>query len=162
MASRKTRHEETIASDAEKKPLVCVVHSHGSAGRSFVYFCCQRPEYRLEKLQYICRWRPMKPADSPNRMEDSFNQVREELVPEMVIIQTVTSALPKILIAWNLPQRIQKQYSNLELLGVLRKLLRKWFWNLTVSSVINRDERRSKRKMFGQLKLLQCLNVKVS
>ena len=43
----------------------------------------------------------------------------------MVIIETVTSALPKILFAWNLPQRIQKQFSNLELLGVLPQLFEK-------------------------------------
>ena len=82
MASRKTKHTKTTTSEELKKALVCVVHSQGSAGRSFVYFsCCQRPENRLEKLQDICKWRPIKPADSPNR-EDSFNQVPEELKPE--------------------------------------------------------------------------------
>ncbi len=82
MASRKTKHTKTTTSEEQKKALVCVVHSQGSAGRSFVYFSgCQRPENRLEKLQDICKWRPIKPADSPNRMEDSFNQVPEELKP---------------------------------------------------------------------------------
>ncbi|WP_419653321.1 hypothetical protein, partial [Thiolapillus sp.] len=82
MASRKTKHTKTTTSEELKKALVCVVHSQGSAGRSFVYFSgCQRPENRLEKLQDICKWRPIKPADSPNRMEDSFNQVPEELKP---------------------------------------------------------------------------------
>ena len=67
----------------EESPGACVVHFQGSAGKSFVYFSgCQRPENRLEKLQDICKWRPMKPADSPNRMEDSFNQVPEKLKPE--------------------------------------------------------------------------------
>ena len=75
-------------------------------------------------------------------------------------VETVIGALTKILIAWNLSQRIQKQFSNLELLGVLPQLLRKLFWNLIVSSVIKRGKRRSKRKVFGQLKPLQCLNVK--
>ena len=80
MASRKT---ETIISEEQKKALMCVVHFHGSAGRSFVYFSgCQRPENRLEKLQDICKWRPMKLADSRNRMEDSFNQMPEKLKPE--------------------------------------------------------------------------------
>ena len=60
MASRKTKHKKTSTPE-------------GSAGRSFVYFSgCQRPENRLEKLQDVCKWRPIKPADSPNRMEDSF------------------------------------------------------------------------------------------
>ena len=80
MASRKTKHTKTTTSEEQRETLVCVVHSQGSAGRSFVYFSgCQRPENRLEKLQDICKWRPIKPADSPNRMEDSFNQVPEEL-----------------------------------------------------------------------------------
>ena len=62
---------------------MCVVHFQGSASKSFVYFSgCQRPENRLEKLQDICKWRPMKLADSPNRMEDSFNQMPEKLKPE--------------------------------------------------------------------------------
>ena len=79
MASRKT---ETTISEEQKKALVCVVHSQSSAGSSFVYFSgCQRPENRLEKLQDIWKWRPIKPADSPNRMEDSFNQKPEELKP---------------------------------------------------------------------------------
>ena len=80
MASRKT---ETTISEEQKKALMCVVHFQGSACKSFVYFSgCQRPENRLEKLQDICKWRRMKPADSPNRMEDSCNQVPEELKPE--------------------------------------------------------------------------------
>ena len=80
MASRKTKHTKTTTSEEQKKALV---HSQGSAGRSFVYFSdCQRPEDRLEKLQDICKWRPIKPTDSPNQMEDSFNQVPEELKPE--------------------------------------------------------------------------------
>ena len=62
---------------------MCVVQSQGSAGTSFVYFSgCQRPENRLQKLQDICKWRRMKPADLQNRMEDSFNKVPEELKPE--------------------------------------------------------------------------------
>ena len=82
MASRKTKHTETTTSEEQKKALVCVVHSQGSAGKSFVYFSgCQRPENRLEKLQDTCKWRPIKPTDSPNRMEDSFNQMPEELKP---------------------------------------------------------------------------------
>ena len=79
MASRKTKHTKTTTSEEQKKALV---YSQGSAGRSFVHFSgCQRPENRLEKLQDICKWRPIKPADSPNRMEDSFNQKPEELKP---------------------------------------------------------------------------------
>ena len=82
MESRKTKHTKTTTSEEQKKALVCVVHSQGSA-RSFVYLSgCQIPENRLEKLQDVCKWRPIKPADSPNRMEDSFNQVPEELKPE--------------------------------------------------------------------------------
>ena len=78
-----TKYTKTTTSEEQKKALVCVVHSQGSAGRSFVYFSgCQRPKNRLEKLQDICKRRSMKPADSPNRMEDSFNQVPEELKPE--------------------------------------------------------------------------------
>ena len=62
--------------------FMCDVHSQGSAGKLFVYFSgCQRPENRLEKLQDICKWRPIKPADSPNRMEDLFNQVLDQLKP---------------------------------------------------------------------------------
>ena len=41
MASRKTKHTKTTTSEEHihtKKALVCVVHSQGSAGRSFVYF----------------------------------------------------------------------------------------------------------------------------
>ena len=80
MASRKT---ETTISEEQKKALMCVVHFQGSAGRSFVYFSgCKRPENRLEKLQDIYKWRPTKLADSPNRMEDSFNQMPEKLKPE--------------------------------------------------------------------------------
>ena len=83
MASRKTKHTKTTTSEEQKRALVCVVYSQGSPGRSFVYFCgCQRPANGLEKLQDICKWRPVKPADSPNRMEDSFNQVLEEMKPE--------------------------------------------------------------------------------
>ena len=82
MASRKTKHTKTTTLEEQKKALVCVVYSQGSAGRSFVYFSgCRRPVNRLEKLQNICKWRPLKPADSPNRFEDSFNQVPEELKP---------------------------------------------------------------------------------
>ena len=78
MASRKTKHTETTVSEEEKKALMCVVYFEGSASISFVYFSgCQRPEMRLEKLQDICKWRPVKFADSPNRMEDSFNQMPE-------------------------------------------------------------------------------------
>ena len=40
----------------------------------------------------------------------------------MANIETVIGALPKVLIAWRLPQRIQKQFSSLELLGVLPQL----------------------------------------
>ena len=80
MASRKTKHTKTTTLEEQKKALVSVVHSQGSAGGSFIYFSgCQRPENRLKKLQDICKWRPIKPVDSPNRMEDSFNQVPEEL-----------------------------------------------------------------------------------
>ena len=65
----------------EESPGVCG-SSQGSAGRSFVYFSgCQRPENRLEKLQDTCKWRLIKPGHSTNRMEDSFNQVPEELKP---------------------------------------------------------------------------------
>ena len=80
MASRKT---DTTISEEQKKALMCVDHFQGSASKSFVYFSvCLRPENRLEKLQDICKLRPMKFADSPNRMEDSFNQVPEEMKPE--------------------------------------------------------------------------------
>ena len=81
------RHERQsirrlLPQKTEECPGVCV-HCQGSAGRSFVNFSgCQRPANRLKKLQDICKWRHMKPANSPNRMEDSFNQVPEELKPE--------------------------------------------------------------------------------
>ena len=72
MASRKTKHKETTISEEQKKAPTCVVHFQGSASKSFVYFSgWQRPENRLKKLQDLCKWRPMKPAESPNRMEDS-------------------------------------------------------------------------------------------
>ena len=75
MASRKTKHKETTISEEQKKALMCVVHFQGSASKSFVNFSgCQRPGNRLKKRKDICKWRPIKPADSPNRMEDSFNQ----------------------------------------------------------------------------------------
>ena len=49
MASRKTKHTKTTTSEEQKKALI---HSQGSAGRSFVYFSgCQRPENRLEKIK---------------------------------------------------------------------------------------------------------------
>ena len=74
---------QTTISEERKKALMCVVHFQGSASKSFVYFSgCQRPANRLKKLQDICKWRPMKPADSPNRMEHSFNQMPEKLKPE--------------------------------------------------------------------------------
>ena len=80
MASRKT---ETAISEEQKRALMCVVHFQGSISKSFVYFSgCQRPENRLETLQDIYKWRPTKLADSPNRMEDSFNQMPEKLKPE--------------------------------------------------------------------------------
>ena len=83
MVSRKTAYEDYYFRRTEESPGVCVVHSQDSAGKTFVYFSgCQRPENRLEKLQDICKWRPIKPADSPNRMEDSFSKVPEELKPE--------------------------------------------------------------------------------
>ena len=68
MASRKTKHKETTISEEQKKVLLSVVHFQGSANKLFVYLS---GENRLEMLQDICKWRPMKPADSPNRMEDS-------------------------------------------------------------------------------------------
>ena len=80
MASRKTKRTKTTTSEGQKKALVCMVHSQSSAGRSFVYFSgCQRPENRLEKFRDTCKRRRMKPADSPNRIEDSFNQVPEKI-----------------------------------------------------------------------------------
>ena len=83
MVSRRTKHTETTTLEEHKKAPMCVVHFQGSASKSFVYFSgCQRPENSLEKLQDICKWRPMKLADSPNRMEDSFNQMLEKLKPE--------------------------------------------------------------------------------
>ena len=100
MVSRRTKHTETTTLEEHKKAPMCVVHFQGSASKSFVYFSgCQRPENRLEKLQDICEWRPMKPTDLPNRMEDSVNQVPEELNQNMVTTETVSSTLPKILIA---------------------------------------------------------------
>ena len=75
--------KETTISEEQKKALMCVVHFQASAGKSFVYCSgCQRSKNRLEKLQNICKWGPIKPADSPNRMEDSFNQMPEKLKPE--------------------------------------------------------------------------------
>ena len=72
MASRKTKHTETTISEEQEKALMYVVHFQGSASKSFVYFSgFHGPKNRLKKLQDICKWRPMKPADSPNRMEDS-------------------------------------------------------------------------------------------
>ena len=60
-----------------------MVHFQGSASKSFVYFSgCQRPENRLKKLQDICKWGPVKSADSPNRMGDSWNQMPVKLKPE--------------------------------------------------------------------------------
>ena len=83
MASRKTKLIETTTSGEQKKALVSVVHFQCSSSKSFVYFFgCQRPENRLEKLQDVCKWRPVKPADSPNRMEDSCNQMPQKLKPE--------------------------------------------------------------------------------
>ena len=80
MAWRKT---ETTISEEQKKALMCVVHFQGSASKSFAYFSgCQGPENRLEKLHDICKWRLMKLADSPNRMEDLFNQMPEKLKPD--------------------------------------------------------------------------------
>ena len=78
----------------------------------------------------------------------------------MVIIGPVTRISQNVLIAWNLPQMILKQFRNLERLDVLPHIQRRWFSNQTVFSVIQIDERRSKRKVFGQLKPLCCLNVK--
>ena len=83
MASQKTKHTETTISEEQKKALMCGVHFQDSAGKLFVYFSgCQRPANRLKKLQDICKWRHMKPANSPNRMEDSLNQMPEKLKPE--------------------------------------------------------------------------------
>ena len=74
MAMPERKHTETTSED-QKKALVCVVHFHGSAGESFVYFSdCQGPENKLEKLQDICKQGHMEPADSPYHMEDSCNQ----------------------------------------------------------------------------------------
>ena len=89
MASQKRKHTNHYfrrtgkRKKKKEKKLVCVVHFQGSAGQSFVdLFNCQGSKNRLEKLQDICKWRPMKLADSPNRMEDSFNQMPEKLKPE--------------------------------------------------------------------------------
>ena len=149
MASRKTKHIETTISDEEKKALVCVVYGQASAGKSFVYFSgCQRPENSWKSFRISANENlPTLQIDWKIRSIKCLRNWNQNVV----IIETVTSALPKILIAWNFPQRIQKQFSNLELLGVLPQLFRKWFWNLTVSSIIKRDVRRSKRKVFGQL-----------
>ena len=70
----------------------------------------------------------------------------------MVIIGPVTRISQNVLIAWNLPQMILKQFRNLERLDVLPHIQRRWFSNQTVFSVIQIDERRSKRKVFGHLK----------
>ena len=78
----------------------------------------------------------------------------------MVITGTVTRASQNILIAWNLPQLILKQFRNLELLDDLPQLPRKWFSNRTVFSLTKSDDLRLKTKLFVQLKPLQCLDLK--
>ena len=70
----------------------------------------------------------------------------------MVIIGPVTRISQYVLIAWNLPQMILKQFRNVERLDVLPHIQIKWFSNQTVLSVIQIDDRRSKRKVFGHLK----------
>ena len=149
---------------------MCVVHFRVSATKLVVYLSgCQRPENTLEKQHTrICKRRRTQPADSPYWMDfvcllvGALSPVNHRGLHKsctewkthatkclrnwnqnVVIIETVASTLPKILITWNLPQRIQKRLSNqLELLGVLPHLLRKWFSNLTVSFVAKRKERR--------------------
>ena len=84
MASRKKKHTETTTSEEQRKALVCVWFTPKVqlVNHLYTFTGCQRPENRLKKLQDICKWRRMKPADSQNRMEDSFNKVPEELKPE--------------------------------------------------------------------------------
>ena len=66
MALRKTK---TTISEEQKKALMCVVHFQGSACKSFVYFFLVAKDLRID-------WKSFT-----NRMEDSFNQMPEELKP---------------------------------------------------------------------------------
>ena len=158
MASRKT---ETTISEEQKKALMCVVHFKVQLVNHLYTFLVAK-DLRID-------WKRCK-ISANGDLWNLLNHQIEWKIHEtkcmrnwnqnMANIETVNGTLPKIWIAWSLPQMIQKQFSNLELLGVLPQHYRKWLWNLTVSSVIKRGKRRSKRKVFGQLKPLQCLNVK--
>ena len=140
---------------------MCVVHSQCSAGKSFVHFSgCHRPDNRLEKLQDICKSRLSNLSTHQIEWKIHATKCLRTWNQNMGNVETVIGALPKVLTAWRLQQRIQKQFSNLELLGVLPQLLRKWFRNMTASSVIKWGERRWMRKVSGQLKPLLYLNVK--
>ena len=113
----------------------------------------------MEMLQNICRWRCGEPANAPYWMKDACNQMPDELKPEHGY-QECYQGFTKYTESLKSYTDDSKQFRNLELLGILPQLLRKWLSDRTVFSVIQSDERKSKRNMFGQWKPLQCLHVK--
>ena len=101
----------------------------------------------------------METADSPNRMKDSFNQMPEKLKPEhgqhRDCYRRFTKYLNCLKSSTEDLETIQQSRTSCRSSTALEKVILKF-----VSSVIKRGKRRSKRKVFGQLKPMQCLNVK--
>ena len=142
VAKEKKHTETTTSEEQEEKQTNCCWLPVFSRWVVCILFWLKRTwEKNEEASRYLqtetcgtCR------LTSSYRMEDSCNQVPEELKPEH---GTVTSASKnkkqkqtqqqQKCMAWNLPQMILKQFSKLELLGFLPQLQGKWFWNPTIA-----------------------------
>ena len=101
----------------------------------------------------------MKHADSPNQMEDSFNQLPEELKPEQGYhwdcYQRVTKNLDRFKSSTEDSETIQQPRTSGRASTAFEKVILKPDW-YSHKEVIESDERRSGKKMFGQLTLQQC------
>ena len=84
MASRKTKHTKTTISEEHKKALVCVWFTSKVQLVNNCYDFMVAKDLRIDWKSFIdiCKWRLMKPANSPNRMEELCNQMPEKLKPE--------------------------------------------------------------------------------
>ena len=123
------RHEtqsiqRLILQTNRRKPwCVRVVHSQGSA-INYLYTFLVAKNLRIDwKSCKICANEELWNLPT-HQIEWKIHETKcmRNWNQNMANIETVIGALPKILIAWSLPQRIQKQFSNLELLVVLPQL----------------------------------------
>ena len=105
-------------------------------------------------------WRPMTPAGSPNGMDDSFNQMPEKLKPEYGYHRNCYRLFTK---------NLDCLKSFTEDSETILQFRTSWRSSTAFEKVIlkpdcifcNKEgQKRSKRKVLGQLKPLLCLNCK--